>query len=152
MTKDFNPQLLLEFIKTGGFVFFLDGYDEISLDERSAVTANIQDFISKASNNIFFLTSRPEQALASFGDFQVFSINSLTKKEAYELLRRYDKQGNTSKQLIDELKTGQYEMINEFLKNPLLVSLLFAAFDYKHTIPLKKHIFYRQVYDAYFDS
>ena len=152
LTKDFNPQLLLEFIKTGGFVFFLDGYDEISLDERSAVTANIQDFISKASNNIFFLTSRPEQALASFGDFQVFSINSLTKKEAYELLRRYDKQGNTSKQLIDELKTGQYEMINEFLKNPLLVSLLFAAFDYKHTIPLKKHIFYRQVYDAYFDS
>ncbi len=152
LTKDFNPQLLLEFIKTGGFVFFLDGYDEISLDERSAVTANIQDFISKASNNIFFLTSRPEQALASFGDFQIFSINSLTKKEAYELLRRYDKQGSTSKQLIEELRTGQYEMINEFLKNPLLVSLLFAAFDYKHTIPLKKHIFYRQVYDAYFDS
>ncbi len=152
LTKDFNPQLLLEFIKTGGFVFFLDGYDEISLDERSAVTANIQDFISKASNNIFFLTSRPEQALASFGDFQIFSINSLTKKEAYELLRRYDKQGSTSKQLIDELRTGQYDMINEFLKNPLLVSLLFAAFDYKHTIPLKKHIFYRQVYDAYFDS
>ena len=33
-----------------------------------------------------------------------------------------------------------------------MVSLLFAAFDYKQTIPLKKHIFYRQVYDAYFDS
>lgn len=43
-------------------------------------------------------------------------------------------------------------MINEFLKNPLLVSLLFAAFDFKQTIPLKKHIFYRQVFDAYFDS
>lgn len=152
LSKEFNPKLLLEFIQTGGFVFFLDGYDEISLEERSVVTTNIQDFISKASNNVFFLTSRPEQALTSFGDFQVFSINSLTKKEAYELLRKYDKQGNTSKSLIEELKTGQYEMIDEFLKNPLLVSLLFAAFDYKHTIPLKKHIFYRQVYDAYFDS
>lgn len=152
LSKEFNPKLLLEFIQTGGFVFFLDGYDEISLEERSIVTTNVQDFISKASNNVFFLTSRPEQALTSFGDFQVFSINSLTKKEAYELLRKYDKQGNTSKSLIEELKTGQYEMINEFLKNPLLVSLLFAAFDYKHTIPLKKHIFYRQVYDAYFDS
>ena len=152
LSKDFNPKLLLELIQTGGFVFFLDGYDEVSLDERSTVTTNIQDFISKASNNVFFLTSRPEQALASFGEFQMFSINSLAKKEAYELLRKYDKQGNTSKQLIDELKKGDYEMINEFLKNPLLVSLLFAAFDYKHTIPLKKHIFYRQVYDAYFDS
>lgn len=152
LSKNFDLNLLLEFIQTGGFVFFLDGYDEISLEERNIVTTNIQDFISKANKNVFFLTSRPEQALASFGDFQVFSINSLSKKEAYELLRKYDRQGSTSKRLIEELRTGQYEMINEFLKNPLLVSLLFAAFDYKHTIPLKKHIFYRQVYDAYFDS
>ena len=50
------------------------------------------------------------------------------------------------------MKTGKYEGINDFLQNPLLVSLLFAAFDYKQIIPLKKHIFYRQVYDAYFDS
>lgn len=152
LSKEFDTKLLLEFIQTGGFVFFLDGYDEISIDERSSVTSNIQDFVSKAGNNIFIMTSRPEQALTCFGDFQRFTINPLAKKEAFELLRKYDKQGTTSKQLIDVLKSGQYEMINEFLKNPLLVSLLFAAFDYKQTIPLKKHIFYRQVYDAYFDS
>lgn len=152
LSKEFDSKLLLEFIQTGGFIFFLDGYDEISLEDRISVTTNVQDFISKAGNNVFILTSRPEQALSSFGDFQTFSISPLTKKEAYELLRKYDNQGLTSKQLIDELKSGQYEMINEFLKNPLLVSLLFAAFDYKQTIPLKKHIFYRQVYDAYFDS
>ena len=152
LSKEFDSKLLLEFIQTGGFIFFLDGYDEISLEDRISVTTNVQDFISKAGNNVFILTSRPEQALSSFGDFQTFSISPLTKKEAYELLRKYDNQGPTSKQLIDELKSGQYEMINEFLKNPLLVSLLFASFDYKQTIPLKKHIFYRQVYDAYFDS
>lgn len=152
LTKEFDSKLLLEFIHTGGFIFFLDGYDEISLEDRIPVTTNLQDFISKAGNNVFILTSRPEQALSSFGDFQLFTIDPLTKKEAYELLRRYDNQGQTSRQLIEELKSGQYEMINEFLKNPLLVSLLFAAFDYKQTIPLKKHIFYRQVYDAYFDS
>ena len=152
LTKEFDKELLLEFIRTGGFVFFLDGYDEISIENRNVVTTNVQDFISKAGNNVFIMTSRPEQALASFGDFQVFSINPLAKKEAYELLRKYDNQGATSKHLIDELKSGRYEMINDFLKNPLLVSLLFAAFDYKQTIPLKKHIFYRQVYDAYFDS
>lgn len=152
LSKTFDHTLLLEFIQTGSFIFFLDGYDEISLEERSIITADVQDFISKASNNVFIMTSRPEQALTSFGDFQIFSINSLSKKEAYELLRKYDKQGSTSKKLIEELKSGKYEMIFEFMKNPLLVSLLFAAFDYKNTIPLKKHIFYRQVYDAYFDS
>lgn len=152
ISKDFDSELLLKFIQTGSFIFFLDGYDEIPLKDRAIVTSNIQDFISKASNNTFFMTSRPEQALASFGDFQSFRINPLSKKEAYELLRKYDNQGTTSKPLIEELKSGHYEMINEFLQNPLLVSLLFAAYDYKQTIPLKKHIFYRQVYDAYFDS
>lgn len=152
LSKDFDSNLLYRFIQTGGFIFILDGYDEISLKDRSSVTNQIQDFISKANNNIFILTSRPEDSLACFGDFQCFKISSLTKSEAYELLRKYDNQGDISKLLITELKKGKYEMINEFLKNPLLVSLLFAAFDYKQTIPLKKHVFYRQVYDAYFDS
>jgi hypothetical protein len=152
LSKEFDTNLLLKFIQSGGFIFFFDGYDEISPKDRSIVTTNIQDFVSKAGNNIFILTSRPEQALASFGEFQRFTIKPLIKKEAYELLRKYDSQGATSKKLIDELKTGKYEMINDFLQNPLLVSLLFAAFDYKQIIPLKKHIFYRQVYDAYFDS
>ena len=113
LSKEFDIKLLLAFIQTGGFIFFLDGYDEISIDERSAVTSNLQDFISKAGNNTFIMTSRPEQALACFGDFQRFTINPLAKKEAFELLRKYDKQGATSKQLIEVLKSGQYEMINE---------------------------------------
>ena len=152
LTKQFDKKMLLDFIQTGGFVFFFDGYDEISLDDRAFVTTDVQEFISKANNNCFIMTSRPEQALSCFGDFMQFSIKALIKKESFELLRRYDNQGFTSKKLIEELKTGDYEMISEFLQNPLLVSLLFAAYDFKQTIPLKKHIFYRQVYDAYFDS
>lgn len=152
LTKEIDTKLLLDFIQTGGFIFIFDGYDEISLDDRAAVTTDVQNFISKANNNCFIMTSRPEQALSCFGDFMQFSIKALSKKESFELLRRYDNQGITSKKLIEELKTGDYEMISEFLQNPLLVSLLFAAYDFKQTIPLKKHIFYRQVYDAYFDS
>ena len=57
IAKDFNRQLLLEFIQTGGFVFFLDGYDEISLNDRISVTSDVQDFISKAGNNVFVITS-----------------------------------------------------------------------------------------------
>lgn len=152
LSKEFNPKLMLEFIQMGGFIFFLDGYDEISLSERENVTRDLQDFITNASDNIYVLTSRPETALASFGNFQKATIEPLKKKEAFELLRKYDNQGETSKNLIEKLDSPEYQMIDDFLRNPLLVSLLFVAFDYKQTIPLKKHIFYRQVYDAHFDS
>ncbi len=150
--KHVNNNLLLELLNEGGFIILLDGYDEIPLSDREIVTGDIQSFIAKASKNKFILTSRPENALASFGDFQEFRIMPLKKKEAFELLRKYDKNGAVSNLLIKKLEESEMTNISEFLTNPLLVSLLFTAFQHKQTIPFKKHIFYRQVYDANFES
>lgn len=152
LSKKFDTQLLLEFLQMGDFIFFFDGFDEIATINLECVISDLKSFVSKVGDCRFVLTSRPESALSCFGEFQQCSIRPLLKKEAYELLRKYDEQGEMSRLLIEKLRTGQFSMIDDFLKNPLLVSLLFAAFDYKQTIPLKKHIFYRQVYDAYFDS
>ncbi|HEY1199993.1 MAG TPA: hypothetical protein VGE79_03380, partial [Niastella sp.] len=152
LDKDFKHTLLLELIKDGGFIFLLDGYDEIALSEREKVTADIQGFISKAPKNKFVLTSRPENALASFGDFHEFKIEPLTRREAFELLRKYDKRGSVSSLLIKKLEDSDMRDMSEFLTNPLLVSLLFTAFQHKQTIPFKKYIFYRQVYDANFEN
>lgn len=152
LTKVFDNSLLLELIMEGGFIILLDGYDEIPLSDRETVTLDIQSFIEKASNNTFILTSRPENALKGFGDFLEVKIEPLKKKEAYELLRKYDKQGTVSSLLIKKLDETEMSNISEFLTNPLLVSLLFTAFQHKQTIPFKKHIFYRQVYDANFES
>lgn len=152
LNDGFDKEILETLFVDGEFIFFFDGYDEISSSNKAFVTRNIQDFVAKAPNNKYILTSRPEEELACFGEFQEFRIRELKKVESYDLLRKYDISGKTSRLLISKLETGNYSMINEFLKNPLLVSLLFAAFDFKQTIPLKKHIFYRQVFDAYFDS
>jgi len=152
LAKEFDDNLFLELISEGGFIILLDGYDEIPLSDREIVTSDIQAFITKASNNIFLLTSRPENALKGFGDFLEVKIEPLKKKEAYELIRKYDRQGAVSSLLIKKLEETEMSNISEFLTNPLLVSLLFTAFQHKQTIPFKKHIFYRQVYDANFES
>ena len=152
ITKDFDTDLMLEFIIDGEFIILLDGYDEISLSDREEVTKDIQNLINKAPNNKYILTSRPESSLTSFGDFQEFKIEPLKKKEAFELLRKYDKQGSISSLLIQKLGEKDMKSIEEFLINPLLVSLLFTAFQHKQIIPFKKYLFYRQVYDANFES
>lgn len=152
INKDFNALLLREFISEGKLIFILDGYDEIPLADKNIVTEKMQDFITKASNNLFFMTSRPEESLSGFGEFVRFEINPLSQDEAYDLLRKYDKNGRTSESLIKKLTEEKSKSIEEFLKNPLLVSLLFSAFDFKQTIPLKKHLFYRQVFDAFFEA
>ncbi len=147
-----DSQKILELLSEGNFIIILDGYDEISLSEIDTVTTDIQDFISKSPNNRFFLTSRPEKALKSFGNFQEFKIEPLSKKEAFELLRKFDNQGQVSQLLIKKLQEEELSNIEEFLTNPLLVSLLFTAFEHKQSIPFKKYLFYRQVYDANFEN
>jgi hypothetical protein len=150
--KSFNPTLLLDLLSEGGFIIILDGYDEISLSDRDFVTADLQDFIARSPNNRFFMTSRPEKALSSFGNFQEYQIEPLKKKEAFELLRKYDNQGQISALLIKKLEEQEMSNIEEFMTNPLLVSLLFTAFEHKQAIPFKKYLFYRQVFDANFES
>ncbi|MBR6988265.1 MAG: NACHT domain-containing protein [Bacteroidaceae bacterium] len=155
LSEKFDNDLLLKFIQTGGFVFFLDGFDEISKFDRIEVTTDIQNFISKAgANNYFILTSRPESSLSSFGDFQAFKIQPLTKEESFELLKKYDlsKKKELSGKLVELLKSGQYDALNEYLVNPLLVSLLFTAYDFNRSIPFEKHRFYGVVFEAYFEK
>ena len=152
LAKDVDKSLVFNLLQTGGFVFFLDGYDEIPISQLAFVTRNIQDFVSKAGDgNIYVLTSRPDNSLSCFGNFKTMRINSLTKKQSYELIRKLDSDGETSKILVEKLKKPDYQSVEEFLKNPLLVSLLFAAFNFKPSIPVKKHTFYRQVFDAFFE-
>ena len=154
----FNEDEILSLIKEGGFIFFFDGYDEIADDSKKKVTDSLQDFISKISisehsNNYFIMSSRDENSLSCFSDFQRFDIKPLSKNEAYDLIRKYDKNGELSNRLISVLNNeGNMKIIDEFLINPLMISLLYKAFEYKETIPYKKQIFYRQVYDALFED
>lgn len=147
-----DEKSMLQVFVDGGFLFLFDGYDEIAPNDRAVVTRSLKKFMDNANQNTFVLTSRPEQELNSLSGFKELRIKPLTKKEAFELIERYDRYSQTSKALIKRLETNLQENIEEFLTNPLLVSLLFTSFNYKQTIPFKKHLFYRQVYDAIFES
>lgn len=139
--------------ENGGFVFFFDGYDEISDDRKSFVSDAIHKFTEDYfDENRFFLTSRPEPGLIEFGSFSEFSIQGLQEEESFELIRKYDRSQTVSSLLIQKLKEPQFYGLKDFLKNPLLTSLLYRAFEYKNKIPIRKNQFYRQVYDANFEA
>jgi energy-coupling factor transporter ATP-binding protein EcfA2 len=147
-----NTELFYKLLSLGNFVFFLDGYDEVPESERAAVSASIQSFIEKSPENKFFMSSRDEAGLVAFSHFQRYTIRPLLKEEAFTLLRKYANFGHIAETLIKKLEQPENEPIHEFLTNPLLTSLLFKSFEYKHVIPLKRHIFYSQVYEALYDA
>ena len=137
--EEVDKNFILDLLNRGDFIVFLDGYDEISFSAKNRVTTDIQRFIEKAAKNKFLLTSRPEPSLSAFGSFKEFNILPLAEEEAFSLLTKYDNDGDLSKKLISKLNEPNIKRnVSEFLTNPLLVSLLYTAFEYKHKIPLKK--------------
>ncbi|QHI37970.1 hypothetical protein IMCC3317_33530 [Kordia antarctica] len=151
--KKLSQDILLKLINEGNFIFLFDGYDEIALDDRDFTIKELHRFIEKAGDNYFLITSRPEDSLTSFGDFQKFHVNPLKNEEAYELLEKYDTYGHNkiAESLIEQLEESD-DSLQEYLSNPFLVSLLYKSYEYKKDIPVKKTQFYQKVYDALFEA
>lgn len=141
-----------DLIRRGDFIFFFDGYDEILEVNKEHITKEIREFVKYAGDNNFVMTSREDDCLSEFADFTKYHIRPLKKNEAYELIRKYDNYGELSQNLIEEIeKDENYHALKEFLGNPLMVSLLYLTYRYKGVLQYKKHIFYRQVFDALYD-
>lgn len=153
LENQFTRADIEDIIKRGDFIFFLDGYDEISEENKKDVTENIRRFVLIADNNSVILTSRDDDLLGEFTGFEKYHIKPLDKNEAYALIRKYDNDGEISEDLIAALeKNSNYQTLEEFLSNPLMVSLLYLSYQYKGVLHYKKHTFYRQVYDALFEK
>jgi len=147
--QDFDKDLIFKFIELGSFFIVLDGFDEIQLKSQETIIKSIREFVDKANNNWFLLTSRPEGALSAFGDFQNFNIDPLSKDEPFDLIKKYDSIAPTkiSKQLIKDIRE-KYEQVQDLLGNPFLVSLLYSTYTFNKDIPSNKISFYEEIYSA----
>lgn len=153
LDKNIKIEEIVDILKKGDFVIFFDGYDEVTNEDKPDVLDAIHEFTSKATNTKIVITSREEEDLNALGEYKCVNIKPLTKNEAYKLIEKYDNNGEISKKLIKRLKEDlSMNVLNEFLKNPLLVSLLYKTFEYKEEIPYKKIDFYEQVYAALFND
>ena len=150
--QEIEKEIVAKLIEEGNFIFFFDGYDEIVPSDRTFVTTDLQNFISKAAKNLFIMTSRPETALNTFSDFKEFKIKNLEKKEAYELIKKIGNNSDKSQRLIKRIKENNLHNVEEFLKSPLLVSLLYKKFEHRENIPINLQEFYYEVFEALFQD
>lgn len=140
---------LTSLISNGNFLFVFDGYDELDDEVRDLVTEEINDLSLRFRFCYFLLTSRKEYGTSIFPEFSHFEICKLKEAQAHSLIQRYDQGRGLAKALINKINEAG---VKDFLGNPLLVTLLYKAFDYRPTIPPKRGIFFRQVYDALFQD
>ncbi len=148
-TEDF----WLRTLDSSKFLFLFDGADEVPDIMKSKVFDVIKEFCTKASHCNFVVATRNEDIiLSSFYDFTSHQINPLKEEEAYLLLRKYQFKDVNAEELIQELEKAENTPVKEFLTNPLLTTLLYTAYAYKRKIPLKKNLFFSQIYNALYEN
>ncbi|MDW7599944.1 hypothetical protein R1V99_05195 [Stenotrophomonas maltophilia] len=150
-----NFESLKEFLRTQTILFILDGFDEISDKNKASVARGVRSFVDRAENGRFLMTSRPELPFGEYSDFLLYKIQELTRAQATQLIKNYGEAydiEDRARALLDELRARHDDSVTSFLKNPLLTSLLFRAFEFKSVVPVKRGVFYRQVFDALYEA
>lgn len=77
-------------MKEGGYIIFLDGYDEVNRDKLDKITSEIKSLAEKYNNNKFYLSSRPSEDFIGWNDFCEVETLALNKQQALSLIKKID--------------------------------------------------------------
>ncbi len=146
-----NRSILDRLLEKGRFVFFLDGFDEISGAKHELTIKQIGSFINKYDHNKYVLTSRPYANIEFLPLFHNCHMQALKKEEVSRFVElQLGNETELSRKIINSIETNPNTYLSSFLTNPLLLSLYVLTFQSNPDIPSKKYIFYRRVVQASF--
>lgn len=138
INEKFDEKLLRYLFRHEDFIFFLDGFDELNADIRGNVAKWIRELVDLSQKSYFIMTSRNDDALSSFSDFNGYSLKDFTLDQACELILKYDNSAR-GEGLVQELHDGKHSEVGDFLKSPLHTTLFYKVFIDKQGVPYKLH-------------
>lgn len=148
-----NETIFNRLMDEGKFVFFLDGFDEISIKNKEKRTAEIEEFVDRYNKNSFMLTSRPgagAETLSRFRSYHVCDMNDEQVKSFVMKQAKYmDEEGDLiAQKILGSIFCSDNSMFIDYLRNPLLLSMFILTFKYTPELPSKKSGFYFNVFDT----
>ncbi len=150
--SEINNEYLEHALKSGCFLFLLDGYDEILSDQKNVFLKKITDFCDRYSNNYYIISSRPYSEFVEFQRFTVLTLCEFTKEQALSLINKIDFDENIKSQFIKALDDSLYDNHTSFASNPLLLNIMLLTYDNYAEIPEKLHLFYANAFDTLYSK
>lgn len=154
--RDFDVQLDAEqfeySLRSGKYLFLLDGFDEIPETLAREAADAIQNFCAKYPNNPCVVTSRPREHTAPLETFSVLQAMPLKKAQAVMLASRLWDEDEKTTEFCDQLDKELFDRHEDFAKNPLLLTMMFLTFMRSGSIPDHLCDFYQKAYDALYSA
>lgn len=139
-------------LKSGAFLFLLDGYDEILTEKRNSFLKKLDAFCDSFTNNYYIISSRPYSEFIELQRFSILSTCPFSKGQAISLIRKISFDEEIKKRFVDALEQELYEKHESFASNPLLLSIMLLTFDNYAEIPGKLHVFYANAFETLYEK
>jgi len=147
-----NNNILKRALKSGKFLFLLDGYDEIVSTKKQEINYQIDSFVDAYNKNSFFITTRPGGGIEGFNSFYDFKVESLTEEDVVGFIEKNVTESERREQLFKIVTDESSAVYRSYLSNPLLLSMFILAFESHPEIPHRKSAFYKNVFDTLYSK
>lgn len=147
-----NDRIIERLMKSGDFIFFLDGYDEITSSRKERITKQIDDLVKLYNKNYYVLTTRPYTEIEMLPLFHNYEVCELSDEDINQFIRKQipATESELIDKIIEAINNPENRSYKSFLSNPLLLSMFILTFQSYSSIPQKRSAFYSQVFDALF--
>lgn len=147
-----HDRIIERLMNSGDFVFFLDGYDEITSSKKEKITKEIDDLVKLYNKNYYLLTSRPYTEIDLLPLFHNFEVCELSDEDINSFIKKQIpvEEKELCDKIIEAVNSKENISYKSFLSNPLLLSMFILTFQSYSSIPQKRNEFYSQVFDALF--
>lgn len=135
-------------LKSGRFLFILDGFDEIVSDKRNRVTSNIENYIDRYPDNKFIITSRPGGGSERLPRFYDFEMLRLEPSEIADFVDKLVESSERKKQIVKLIGNPIENQFYSYLTSPLLLAMYILAVESHPEIPNRVSAFYWNVFDT----
>jgi hypothetical protein len=135
-------------LKTGKFIFLLDGFDEIKTKSRKLALRKIDNFSKEFSRCRIVLTSRPSELFEGWHPASILEIQEYELPQILDLISKSPIKGEVKDAFRPKVEQDYIHSHERFLSNPLLCNMMILTFLRGGDIPSQKHIFYRKAFET----
>lgn len=148
-----NEKIFNCMLKTGKFMFLLDGYDEIAIGQKEVLTHSLEKFFDCYPLNSYLLTSRPGANAETLERFENYHVCKLSDTQVFEFVDKQLLNGSEEdlelaskiKVLLSESKNNPFM---KYMSSPLLLSMFILTYNEHPELPKHMSSFYYNVFDT----
>ncbi len=147
-----SRETIVELVEKGKFTLILDGFDELNTSKKKEISSELRVLVAGFQKSSILITTRPSDSeqIEYLPNLEVYKVQSLNLEQAMSLVGRLRYDEKVKKSFLDKLKSHLFEKHQDFLSNPLLLTIMLMTYADIAEIPSKMHIFYEQAFDTLF--